>query len=387
MPDGLLPQIADMLLRHPLIHIAFWMATVGGMLAIGLQVLFGSVKIDFKFITKYVWMYGMMIAFLNPSSVTFYLRFFARGAFNLADGLSAYVAGNFGEINSTYDESSAYEWVTVAFGPIDKIITFFINTDTFYRIVAILFSSLTGWISVVILLMCFLHFMLSALQALLLYVMILLNMTVQLLLGPFILIFLAHDKTKDVFFNWLKTIAGMIGEQVCMFTALSAFSTLFYHMLVGSMNFIICWEPVIKIPILDITLFSCWKIAGTLPTHMAELMGEEQPNNIGGLRDGFSMLTGLTLLLITLCMQKFIDKASDFGAGLFNQKSSLPDSMKSLNKMARGGITKFGTAIATAPYKAAGKKIGNGMMNAIAGKKKVDNETLYKMNSGTNRGK
>ena len=114
-------------------------------------------------------------------------------------------------------------------------------------------------------------------------------------------------------------------------------------------------------------------------------MGEEQPNNIGGLRDGFSMLTGLTLLLITLCMQKFIDKASDFGAGLFDQKSSLPDKLKALNKAARGGITKFGAGVATAPYKAAGKKIGSGIMNSITGKHKIDNQTLYQMNSGTNK--
>ena len=358
VPSGLMPQIASLLLKQPLIHIAFWLATVVGMFAFGFQVLFGSAQVDFNLVKKYLWSYAIMTMFLNPASISFYLRFVARAAFNLADGLSAYVAGNFAEVNTTYDENDTGQWVAVAFGPMDQILRYFFNADFWWRWSAIILSSMTGWLSAIILLMCLIHFLISALQAFILYIMILLQMSLQLAIGPVMFVFLVHEKTKGICINWLKGIAGMIAEQVAMFTAVSAFSTLFYHILKGSMNFIICWEPVIKIPILDITLFSWYKIAGTLPQHMAELMGEYGPT-ITGQTDKFSVLTGITLLLITMAMSKFIDEASEFGAKLFGQSSSMPNELKGLVNKARTGVNQLGSKVMTAPYKAAGGYVAN----------------------------
>ena len=194
--------------------------------------------------------------------------------------------------------------------------------------------------------------------------MILLQMSLQLAIGPVMFIFLVHEKTRGICINWLKGIAGMIAEQIAMFTAVSAFSTLFYHILKGSMNFIICWEPVIKIPILDVTLFSWYKIAGTLPQHMAELMGEYGPT-ITGQTDKFSVLTGITLLLITMAMSKFIDQASEFGAKLFGQSSSMPKDLKDIVSKARGGVNSIGSKVMTTPYKFAGGYVAGKATGAI----------------------
>ena len=364
IPSGLMPQVASLLLKQPLIHIAFWLAAVVGMFAFGLQVLFGSAEVKFDLVKKYLLSYAVMTMFLNPSSISFYLRYVVRAAFNLADGLSAYVAGNFAEVNTTYDENDPGQWVAIAFGPMDQILRYFFNADFWWRWSAIILSSMTGWLSAIILLMCLIHFLISALQALILYIMILLQMSLQLAIGPVMFIFLVHEKTRGICINWLKGIAGMIAEQIAMFTAVSAFSTLFYHILKGSMNFIICWEPVIKIPILDVTLFSWYKIAGTLPQHMAELMGEYGPT-ITGQTDKFSVLTGITLLLITMAMSKFIDQASEFGAKLFGQSSSMPKDLKDIVSKARGGVNSIGSKVMTTPYKFAGGYVSGKATGAI----------------------
>ena len=151
-----------MILKQPLIHIAFWLAAVVGMFAFGFQVLFGSAKIDFGLVKKYLWSYAIMTMFLNPASISFYLRFIVRAAFNFADGISAYVAGNFAEVNTTYDENDPTQWVTIAFGPMDQILRYFFNGDFWLRVLAILVSSITGWLSVIMLLMCLVHFLISA---------------------------------------------------------------------------------------------------------------------------------------------------------------------------------------------------------------------------------
>ena len=51
---------------------------------------------------------------------------------------------------------------------------------------------------------------------------------------------------------------------------------------------------------------------------MAEMMGDFGPQGSGySSNQGFSILTGLCLFLLTNVMGKFVDKASSFGAKLF----------------------------------------------------------------------
>lgn len=112
------------------------------------------------------------------------------------------------------------------------------------------------------------------------------------------------------------------------------------------MNFIYCWEPVLKIPILDITLFSMWRIAGTMPTHMAELAGT-LGDDISTNTKGFNFLTAFMLFIITCMMSKFVEKASNFGAKIFGQKSSMPEQVKQV-------LGKAKEFIKDAPKKGAG---------------------------------
>ncbi len=314
--EGFLSQLLKHIYSWPLLHMVYYIIVVFSVVIFGAKIMVGMEKIDTKSIMSKFLKYALIAGFLNPSWMGLYTHWFVEGAINIADGLSAYVAGNF--TGSTYTESDAGNFIKIAFGPVDTILRFWFKIETIERFLAILFSSWTGWISAILLLLCLVHFIISVLEVLLIYIAIMFRMFIHLMIGPFFFIFLAFQSTEKRWTKWWQELAGMISEQVCIFTALSVFCTIYYHILKGALGFAYCWEPVLKIPVLNITLLSMWKIAGQLPTHMAELMGDFGPQGSGySSNQGFSILTGLCLFLLTNVMGKFVDKASKFGAGLF----------------------------------------------------------------------
>ena len=333
--EGLLGKIALSFLRTHLLYVIWIAVVLFSVFVIGFQFITGEQKLDFAFMKKYLWRYALIMAFVNPQSLELYVRLFVKPAFSLADGLSAFVAGNFS--SEKYTAMEPQNFFYSAFGPIDKILKFWINKYTFEKLLAILFSSWTGIIVVVILIMCFIFFMLSVIQAVILYVVILIKMSLYLSIGPVVFLLLVHEKTASKFTDWWKTIAGCIAEQVMTFAGLSFFGTIYYHIIKGSMNFVYCWEPIIKIPVLDITLFSMWRISGTMPAHMAELSGTVG-DEIALNTKGFNFLTAFILFIITCMMSEFVDKASAFGAKLFGQESSMPAEVKQILGQVRSAV-------------------------------------------------
>ena len=330
--NGVLGQVATSFLRIHLLYVAWFVFVVFSVFVIGIQFITGEQKFDFKFMKKYLWRYALIMAFVNPQSLELYIRLFVKPSFNLAEGLSAFVAGNFS--SDKYTSLDPENFMYSAFGPIDQILKFWINRYTFEKLLAILFSSWSGIVVVVLLLMCFIFFMISVIEAVILYIIILIKMSLYLAIGPVVFLLLIHEKTAGKFTEWWKTIAGCIAEQVMMFAGISFFGTIYYYILKGSMNFIYCWEPVLMIPILDIPLFSMWKIAGTMPTHMAELLGHI-PAETALNTKGFNFLTAFMLFIISCMMSKFVDGVSNFGAKIFGQKSSMPSQVKQVLSQAK----------------------------------------------------
>ncbi|GEM_PF-5401682 len=352
--NGLIGQMATSFLKSPVLYYFWFVFVVLSVFVIGWGFVTGSQKFDFKFMKKHLWRYALIMAFVNPQSWELYLRLFVKPTFNLAEGLSAIVSSSFS--SKTYNDLSPIGFTSAAFGPVDEIFQFWFSVSTLEKMLAILFSSWAGWLAVVLLLVCLVFFVISVLEAVVLYVVILLKMSLYLAIGPIVFLLLIHEKTASKFTDWWKIIAGLIAEQVTMFTAIAVFCTIYYHILKGSMNFVYCWEPVLKIPILNITLLSMWRISGTLPAHMAELMGSSGDDTAINSQ-GFNVVTGFVLFIITCLMSKFVDKASAFGAGLFGQQSSMPQEIQQLASKAKSTVQDFSKKAMIAPYKAIGNKI------------------------------
>ena len=300
----------------------------------------------------------MIALILHPDVLKLYLVVFVRTAFALSDGFIMMVASNFTDRVYVANDSSTA--LSVAFGPVDSVIGFWLKSERIEQLLAILCSSWFGWLSVIVLLLGTVHFIISAVQALVVYIITLMNLFLELALGPLYLALLLFDKTAGKFTQWLKNIGALIAQQTAMFSALAIFATIYYHLLKGTLNFIYCWEPIIKIPVLNIPLFSCWRIAGNLPVAMAELMGDYAPTGkaITG-STGFSPLTALCLYLFTVTMSKFIDKSVKFGGDLFGGGSQTAQALSGTISKAKDKANSIAGNIAKNVPKRFVKKLGN----------------------------
>ena len=358
MKTGLIFQFLKIFFSFHLVHILYYMAVIGCVFIFGGKVLLGMQKIDFKTIFKYVLRFSLIALILHPDVLKLYLVVFVRTAFALSDGFIMMVASNFTDRVYVANDSSTA--LSVAFGPVDSVIGFWLKSERIEQLLAILCSSWFGWLSVIVLLLGTVHFIISAVQALVVYIITLMNLFLELALGPLYLALLLFDKTAGKFTQWLKNIGALIAQQTAMFSALAIFATIYYHLLKGTLNFIYCWEPIIKIPVLNIPLFSCWRIAGNLPVAMAELMGDYAPTGkaITG-STGFSPLTALCLYLFTVTMSKFIDKSVKFGGDLFGGGSQTAQALSGTISKAKDKANSIAGNIAKNVPKRFVKKLGN----------------------------
>ena len=349
LKKGLIFQILKIIFSFHLVHILYYMAVIGCVFIFGGKVLLGMQKIDFKTIFKYVLRFSLIALILHPDALKLYLVVFVRTAFALSDGFIMMVASNFTDRVYVADDSSTA--LSVAFGPVDSVIRFWLKSERIEQLLAILCSSWFGWLSVIVLLLGTVHFIISAVQALVVYIITLMNLFLELALGPLYFALLLFDKTAGKFTQWLKNIGALIAQQTAMFSALAIFATIYYHLLKGTLNFTYCWEPIIKIPVLNIPLFSCWRIAGNLPVAMAELMGDYAPTGkaITG-STGFSPLTALCLYLLTVTMSKFIDKSVKFGGDLFGGGSQTAQAISAgIGKLKDGANSIAGSVAKNVP--------------------------------------
>lgn len=319
--SNLLGSILYYVLHFSIVQLLYYILVVISAFVFGGKVLLGMQKTDFKTIFKMVLRYGLVVTALNPNVLSLYYALFVKSAFSISEGLTIMVAGNFTDrVYTLNDEISALD---VAFGPVTDILQFWLKIERVEQLLAIACSSWFGWISAILLIVCFVHFLIAVLEALVVYMITLMLLLFQLALGPLYFLFLLFQGTASKVFGWMKEIGGIIAQQVTLFTFLAVFATIYYHIIKGALNFTYCWEPVLTIPIIDVTLFSCWRISGTLPIHMAELMGEYAPTGSASVsNNGFSILTGLFLFMITSIMSKFIDKSANFGASILGVQSN-----------------------------------------------------------------
>ena len=354
LKDGFLFQILKNFLSFHLVHILYYMAVVGCMFIFGGKVLLGMQKIDFKTIFNYVLKFSLIALVLHPNALKLYIIIVVKTAFAMSDGFITMVASNFTDRVYVADDSSTA--LSVAFGPVDSVMRFWIKSERIEQLLAILCSSWFGWVSVLVLLLGTVHFLLSAIQALVVYIITLMNLFLELMLGPIYFVLVLFEQKWDKFTKWLKNIGALIAQQTAMFSALAIFATIYYHVLKGTLNFTYCWEPIIKIPVLNIPLFSCWRIAGNLPVAMAEMMGDYAPTGkaITGAT-GFSPLTALCLYLLTVTMSKFIDKSVKFGGDLFDGGSQTAQAISGAIGGAKDGANSVAGYIAKrVPKKVAG---------------------------------
>jgi type IV secretory pathway VirB6-like protein len=315
--DGLVYKIATLFTGSALIHSLYYVLVTLSVFIIGFEIMLGQKKITINDAKKYGVKFALITTFASPGAWDLYGKFFVKGSIDIVEGLSALVAGNFAA--SAFYVYEPENFVDVGFGPINDIFEYMFRTETIERILAVIFSSLFGIIPAAVSLAAFGMFMTTAIQAMIMYVFILVAMALYLAAGPIVFLALFRDETSQYFTNWWKSIAALMAQQVFLFIALAMFGTIYLNILKGFLDFIICWEPILVIPYLNITIFSFWRRADVAPAHVLQLMGESAPLVKG--TQSINLASALILLLLTMMMMKFCNQAASFGASLFGGSS------------------------------------------------------------------
>jgi type IV secretory pathway VirB6-like protein len=262
--------------------------------------------------TGWDWFNKIAVQFFKNS--TDYLAFMMASAFDDSPNLANAI-----ESNDYYDKS-------VLFSSVDQVFSLFFSDVVWKKIQALLFASIFGWLYMIIMIGAFMIYILAVANAVFLYLVAQVFISILFTLGPIFFIFTLFSQTKDMFDNWLKQLITFSLQQIFLLTTLAFFNMLMYEVIKLSLGYKICWDEVWSINIMvHVSLLSAWTIASLPPRTNAQ----SSVGNIGN-PDGIpSLFSILFIWVIASLMNKFITfmtdvaatiggglKASEMGAGL-----------------------------------------------------------------------
>lgn len=262
--------------------------------------------------TGWDWFNKIVVQFFKDS--TDYLAFMMASAFDDSPNLAAAIKSE-----DYYDKG-------VLFSSVDQVFSLFFSDVVWKKIQALLFASIFGWLYMIIMIGAFMIYILAVANAVFLYLVAQVFISILFTLGPIFFIFTLFSQTKDMFDNWLKQLITFSLQQIFLLTTLAFFNMLMYEVIKLSLGYKICWDEVWSINIMvHVSLLSAWTIASLPPRTNAQ----SSVGNIGN-PDGIpSLFSILFIWVIASLMNKFITfmtdvaatiggglKASEMGAGL-----------------------------------------------------------------------
>jgi type IV secretory pathway VirB6-like protein len=254
---------------------------------------------------------GVLFLFLTPGGwlwfQNIFVEFFEKGA----DYLSILMISSF-ESDSVVNKAlnDKYFDPALLFSSIDKMISLF-SLTVFYKLSALFFSSMFGWLYLLIIFWSITLYFKVAIQVILLYLSAKLFINFTFLLAPILFLFLLFEQTKDTFDKWIKQIASFALQQIIILFSFSLFNAILYHLFKSLLSYKICWGSVWTIDlIVDITLFQWWIIAGGMDGGA----GEYAP----------TLVSVLTVYFTVLIMQEFTNSSSNFAERMVDGISSAP---------------------------------------------------------------
>lgn len=256
--------------------------------------------------------------FVSPNGWDMYNAYFVTFFRNGIDYIVFSMAAVFGNIQAELEIQQGIENRGVLFNGLSDLWGLIFNTATFAKITGLLFSSLTGWVSVILLVMALMSFIFASASAILLYVMSHIMIVILLMLGPIFFITLLFSQTRSMFDKWLKALIGFAMQQIILFTALSLFFVIFEEFIKIVLGFTVCMKDIWSIPIVNTTILRSYSIPATSASDV--LNNSAAP----------SMLKMLSLYLVASLMKKYVNfvvQMSDAIAGAPISTSSLAGSV------------------------------------------------------------
>ena len=300
------------LINHPLYRNILTLVMVLSFSFYGMGYLMGINEFKNSEIVKILLKVGFIYLFTSTTSGwVWFEKFFVEFFKNAVDFITFSVAETFDSVNSGEYRAkiiaSDYYDKGILFKSVDKVVDLILSAVVQKKILALLFSSIFGWIYFLLLYHCLLAYVYAIANAMLLYITCQIVVSILFVLGPIFFVFLMFKVTKEMFDNWIKALIGFSLQQIFLIMTLSLFNTFVIAFLKLSLGYRICWANVLSINLLytKISLLNFWIVAGT---NSPEAGMEDVPEDSFGSDSNMPSLYLFLYLLTTVSlMKKFIE--------------------------------------------------------------------------------
>ncbi|MBM3590637.1 MAG: hypothetical protein FJX30_04630, partial [Alphaproteobacteria bacterium] len=276
----------------------------------GLGYLIGTNELKHSEITRIILKVGIVYLFTSPTlGYVWFEKFFIQFFKNSVDMLSFWVAQTFenSELLANKIAQNDFSNKSLMFISTDKVFATLISSAVQNKILALIFSSIWGWVYFLIIFYCVLLYFYAIANSILLFITCQVINSILLTLAPLVFLLIFFNITKEIFDNWLKSLIGFSLQQIFLVLTLSFFNILFLEFLKLAIGYRVCWSDVLTFTLLEktISLMSFWTIAGTNSESTFEDVNIE--STFGNSDNTPSIYAFLTLWIVVGIMKKFID--------------------------------------------------------------------------------
>jgi type IV secretory pathway VirB6-like protein len=343
---GLVQNFYVKLISNPLYKKLLTLSIVLALSFYGMGYLIGVNELKNSEIVKILLKIGFIYLFTSTETGIVYFNSLFVGFFKDAINYitfsvaETFDTANSNEIRIKIRDSSFYD-KGILFKSADKVIDLLMTGAVQKKILALLFSSIFGWIYFLIIYYCLMTYIYAIANSMLLYITCQIMVSILFVLGPIFFIFLMFKVTKDMFDNWLKALIGFSLQQIFLVMTLSLFNTFVYSFLKLALGYRICWTNVLSLNLIisKVSLFNFWSVAGT---NSPESGVEDSPDSSFGSDENMpSLYLFLYLMIVVSLMKKFIQMFTDLAVSLSGglKASTISAEAMSGMKSAAGAIS------------------------------------------------
>lgn len=294
------------------------------------------------------------IVYFNTLFVGFFKDAINYITFSVAE---TFDTANSNEIRIKIRDSSFYD-KGILFKSVDKVIDLLMTGAVQKKILALLFSSIFGWIYFLIIYYCLMTYIYAIANSMLLYITCQIMVSILFVLGPIFFIFLMFKITKDMFDNWLKALIGFSLQQIFLVMTLSLFNSFVYSFLKLALGYRICWTNILSLNLIisKISLFNFWTVAGT---NSPESGVEDSPDSSFGSDENMpSLYLFLYLMIVVSLMKKFIEMFTNLAISLSGGLKASTISAEAMSGM-KSAIGAISQQVGKAYQASAGRVVAN----------------------------
>ena len=309
---GIVRNFYVSLIRNPLYKSLITVTIVLALSFYGMGYLMGVNELKHSEVVKILFKIAFIYLFTSTlSGWSWFNKFFVEIFKNATDYISYSIAETFDHENSSelrtriiannfYDKG-------ILFQSVDKVINLILAGAVQKKILALLFSSIFGWIYLLILYYCLMTYIYAVANSMLLYITCQIITSILFVLGPIFFLFLMFKVTKEMFDNWLKALIGFSLQQIFLVLTLALFNSFVVGFLKLALGYRVCWTNVLSLNLIisKVSLLNFWTVAGT---NAPENTTEDSPDeSFGNDQNMPSIYLFLYLMIIVSLMKKFIE--------------------------------------------------------------------------------